>query len=296
MNYCKQCKKQLSKKQRSFCSRKCHFQGQTNKTIVDIRTCDYCKNDFEFHPKWKAEQNKKYCNKQCKDLHQKITYIGENNPCYGFTWTQEEREKHAISTATYWKKQENIEKHRETMRGIANRLGHWPGTDKQTRNKVRETCLLKFGVDHPWKNPVIRRKCDETSIKLYGKTTWEIAHDSTRKNETNIERKMSKLLIEMGVEFIHPYRLTERTLSREFDFFVPSINTLIEVDGDYFHANPLKFDCLDQTQYRSKINDDMKNNMAQKLSIRLLRFWESDIMQNSFSDILKEKLWPKNSE
>lgn len=57
----------------------------------------------------------------------------------------------------------------------------------------------------------------------------------------------------------------------------PSI--LIEIDGDYYHANPEKYKKgdLNWTQKKSKRVDKLKNLWAAQQCIVLLRFWESEI-------------------
>ena len=291
---CAWCDNELSKWQKTYCSRVCQIKGvaKTNtQAKVAVRKCGNCETEFKYHPEWRGEENMKYCSRSCKDTHQKIIYRGAGNPIYGTTWSDETRNKHKTSIEAYWSKQENKEYRKTVMKKTAERLGYWPGSDKASRDIVRQTCIERYGVSHVWMSPEIRQKCEKTSVALYGMKTWEIAKAAIKKTNTNIECITTKVLSEQGIEFIHPYCLFSGSIKREFDFYIPACNTLIEIDGDYHHANPSMYTELDETQKNTCKNDEIKNAMASGLSIRLLRFWGSEVLQENFPAKLKKALY-----
>ena len=52
------------------------------------------------------------------------------------------------------------------------------------------------------------------------------------------EREFQKLLIELGIKYE-----TQKIVGKKiFDFYLPDYNMIVEVDGDYYHANPLLFE------------------------------------------------------
>jgi very-short-patch-repair endonuclease len=288
---CAWCDNKLSKKQKKYCCRTCQIKGtiRTNTRPEQFRKCVGCDAEYKYH--WKLGKNAKYCSRKCKDDHQKLIYRGAGNPIYGTTWSDETRNKHKISSAIFWAKPEVKERYKLAMKKAAERLGYWPGTDKATRDITRQTCIDRYGVPHVWMNPEIRQKCEETSVTLYGMKTWEIAREAIKKFDTNIERITTQVLLEQNIEFIHPYHLSSGSIKREFDFYIPACNTLIEIDGDYHHANPSIYTELDKTQKNTCKNDEIKNAMASGLSIRLLRFWGSEVLQENFPAKLKEALY-----
>jgi very-short-patch-repair endonuclease len=74
-----------------------------------------------------------------------------------------------------------------------------------------------------------------------------------------------------------------------FDFKLTAKNVLIEVDGDFFHCHPSKFpEPMYETQRATLRNDKRKAAVAQKEGFILLRFWESDINNNS--ELVKQQL------
>jgi very-short-patch-repair endonuclease len=71
-----------------------------------------------------------------------------------------------------------------------------------------------------------------------------------------------------------------------YDFYLPEHNIIIEVDGDFWHCNPIKFpEALYDIQKQNIERDKVKTQWATDNSYKLLRFWENDIN----NDILKVK-------
>lgn len=74
---------------------------------------------------------------------------------------------------------------------------------------------------------------------------------------------------------------------RYYDFYLVDYKTLIEVDGDFYHCNPKKYDKpISPIQVNNKKVDEIKNKWAFLNSYILLRYWEDDIKNNP-SSVLK---------
>ena len=67
------------------------------------------------------------------------------------------------------------------------------------------------------------------------------------------------------------------------------VGFLIEVDGDFYHSNPLKVKKNDMNpmQKHNKFVDKLKDEWAKSHGIPLLRIWENDIRNNT-SKVIKE--------
>lgn len=63
------------------------------------------------------------------------------------------------------------------------------------------------------------------------------------------------------------------------DAFVPSLNLIIQFDGDYWHGNPRKFPNLDTRQLKRKRLDTSQDAYMKKCGYTVLRVWESDLMK-----------------
>jgi len=95
---------------------------------------------------------------------------------------------------------------------------------------------------------------------------------------TEPERIFADMLKDIGVE----YELQRVVDSKIFDFYIPSKNMIIEVDGDYWHANPelYKGEELNKIQARNVRNDEFKEILAKGHGYLIERVWESELKNN----------------
>lgn len=105
---------------------------------------------------------------------------------------------------------------------------------------------------------------------------------SMKKDMTKPEREMNQILTELNVEF-EPQKVVGYKI---YDFYVPKVNLLIEVDGDYFHANPKLYTeaDLNSIQKRNLKNDAFKDTLANGRGYGLIRVWESDLA-NKYEEV-----------
>lgn len=117
--------------------------------------------------------------------------------------------------------------------------------------------------------------------------------ESYKGKETSIEKKVRIYLESLGIFFQTQYGMEyihkKIRLYRVYDFYISGVNEkgsnyafLIETDGDYFHCTDylegnVKRDALTYTQKRNLKNDKIKNMIAHKKGIPLLRLKEKDI-------------------
>ena len=95
-------------------------------------------------------------------------------------------------------------------------------------------------------------------------------------NKTILESRFGDLLESIGVDFIFQYTIC----GFNFDYYLPKYDLVIEVDGDFYHCNPIKYPNgpIYETQKTTIKNDDKKNKICESSNgLTLLRFWETDI-------------------
>lgn len=98
------------------------------------------------------------------------------------------------------------------------------------------------------------------------------------------EREFKKLMKELKVTIV-PQKIV---MGKIFDFYIPSKNILIEIDGDYWHGNPELFEEQNGMQRRAAKNDAYKDVIAKGLGYEIERIWESDLKKNY--NKVKEKM------
>jgi hypothetical protein len=279
---CAICENILKLDSRICCSRKCQgiHLAKINRTAnYEWKKCEYCGTEYEFNVLCKKVT--KYCSRACKDKHLKTKFLGEGNPCFGISPSKETLLLRSQSMKRKWTEPDYRKTIIAAMREFVKEAGYWPGMSAFSQEKRRQTFNALHGTDHNWSVPEIRQKCEDTCIKLYGKYSWEIAKGTYKRN-SRIEVIIENILLLLGVSYIHSYNLTVVDITREFDFYLPDKQILIEADGDYWHANPLFFKEKNTTQKHNEENDILKNKLALEANIKLIRFWESDIKADNF--------------
>jgi very-short-patch-repair endonuclease len=92
-----------------------------------------------------------------------------------------------------------------------------------------------------------------------------------------LEKAFEDILNELEITYLHQHTIK----NHNYDFFIPTKNILIEVDGDFWHVNESKgFTIKSKIQVRNLENDAKKNKVAADNGYTLLRFWENDIKNN----------------
>ena len=120
----------------------------------------------------------------------------------------------------------------------------------------------------------------------------------SKKSQNGLEIKFGTLLNDLGIKFVPQYIVSSPNgvVRRRYDFYIPSTNTLIEVDGDYYHCNPIKYPTGPkyEIQKRNMANDKFKNKLAARHGYKIIRFWEHDIMnkQSMVCETLKKSKRP----
>lgn len=135
------------------------------------------------------------------------------------------------------------------------------------------------GDKKPLKKKVLPKQQNKRTHPKYG----------TSKLEEDFARDF---LDKLGVEYV--YQFEAKDIGRFFDFYLPSHNIIIEIDGDFWHGNPDKYkeEELRGHQKRAQRIDEYKTKWALLHCIPILRFWESDIRKKpqDVMRILKEEL------
>lgn len=151
----------------------------------------------------------------------------------------------------------------------------------------------------------------------------KIIQDEVKYGTSKLELKFAKEFLDnVNISYIYQYEAKDigrfydfaiiyegGTLEREFKDGIECvkqygqnyvIEAFIEVDGDYWHANPKKFteSKLNKTQKWSKKVDDFKDKWAIKHGIPVLRIWEDDIHNNKekILNMLKDKISEYNNK
>ncbi len=186
--------------------------------------------------------------------------------------------------------------------------------------KRNETVLKKWGVENVFQHPKIKAKVadDKTYINRYSmtlsdlksvrsKAAWKskteeekkkwlnksILSDSSKRKRrkgiriSSLEKKVERGLISIGIQYQVQFLINFSNCYRYYDFFLPGNNLLIEVFGDYYHANPkiYKADDLLLSRSNGKTAKELwkANNkrllLAKNAGYKTAVIWESDLKE-----------------
>jgi G:T-mismatch repair DNA endonuclease (very short patch repair protein) len=189
---------------------------------------------------------------------------------------------------------------------------------EETRRKLRESHLGKISGNKGKKrseesklkasknmkiimqNPEIRKIISEGVRKAYinnpfikEKIKLARAKQVFPMNDTKIEVKIQSFLRLLGIEFfIHSY-ISNIKHAYQCDILIPSTNTIIEVDGDYFHANPKKYKAEDKIFRKGMTakeiweKDEIRTQELIEKGYRVIRLWEDKIKVMEVEDLQK---------
>lgn len=223
-----------------------------------------------------------------------VMMSGKKNPMYskgptkgsfkeGHIVSNEIREKISLANKGKTISEETKQKISLAKKGIKNTKEHiqkfvesrkkngWFKDLSKTREKMRLSHLGSFSSK-------------ETREKIKEKRAEQIFPVK----DTSIELKIQNFLKELSIEFFtHQYMHIEH--GYQCDILIPSMNLVIEVDGDYWHGNPLIYPNPNDCQ-QEQINEDRIRNLELiDKGFRVLRLWESEINVISIEQF-KEKL------
>jgi very-short-patch-repair endonuclease len=278
-----------------------YIKGWIEEMINKIKNnCYYCYKEFYLSKKLMEKKKKEgskhfFCNRIC---YRRYAKIPKNNPQYG---KQPTKGKH-------WKKSKE-----DILKTVNKRKIN--GTYKN-KNQIGKTYEEMYGLEKAielrkkisekqkiaWKNPILikyfseKRKMliKEGKVKSFksdnnpSKTEeFKKMIKELRKNfifpkkDTGIEVKIQNFLKELGITFFtHQYMHIEH--GYQCDILIPSINMVIECDGDYWHKYPTGNDV-----------DHIRTKELIEKGFKVLRLWEHEINAmdlNKFKEELPDEV------
>ena len=110
-------------------------------------------------------------------------------------------------------------------------------------------------------------------------------HDMLTKGKFSISSKTEEKFINecinpLNIQFIKQHYIKD--IRHYCDVFIPSHNIIVEFQGDYWHANPQKYnpESLSKYQIARVKKDEILRDYCQRQNIKLIEIWESDFINN----------------
>lgn len=154
-------------------------------------------------------------------------------------------------------------------------------TPEETRRKQSESAKLRTVHGHTGK-----KHSEEIKVFFRNNTLEMIKRGAFSQLVSKPHIAFSLLLDEMGVQ----YREEQRVGFFSFDFYLTDYNVYVEIDGDYFHSNPIMYPSgpVTKTQKVNYFRDIKKNQFCVDKGLSLVRVWENQIMKQR--EVVKETI------
>jgi very-short-patch-repair endonuclease len=203
-------------------------------------------------------------------------WIKENNFAWSSLTIEENKkriEKQTISIKKFWNNLEN----KEYVESIK----------KENKEKY-----LKF-LDN----------LSEEELKIYNKKKIQWWYDLTDEQKSELFSKRTRKFSGLETKISEALSLLNISHTRQkfiknksFDIHLMNTKILLEINGDYWHANPLMYDKKDKIKYPGKIvtakdvweYDLLKKQIAENEGYTVIYIWESEMNGD-----LKELVWQK---
>lgn len=151
--------------------------------------------------------------------------------------------------------------------------------------KIEKTSLIRYGVTN-----VSKMESRKKEFSEFMKSWWKSLSDIEKEKlinrnfnlVSNLEIKVRDILDSNTILYT-PQRFIN---GLSYDFLINKTNIIIEVQGDYWHANPIKYKMGDLIKYPgigileiSKVweKDRIKRENAEFYGYKILYLWESEI-------------------
>jgi len=262
-------------------------------SFVEIEELNILPNRTKISIKLKVKKLKlKHTKEQLRSIKSRLnigiknSMYGKDNWCKGKTKNTSTSLK-IISEKNSIKQKENFKKGLIDTRGSKNGMfgkNSWcSGLSKDSNIKIFNACeKSSIIMKEKWNS-----LSEEEKIKKIG--ILSKISGFSRKN-TLPERIIANVLLELEIEYLKDHHINKFIV----DFYIEKYNLIIEVQGDYWHANPRKYlnKELDKIQLRNIKKDENKKKYFIENKISYLFIWEFDIKNklNEVIEIIKNKI------
>ncbi len=194
----------------------------------------------------------------------------------------------------FWKDKQFSKEHKKNL-SIGGKKKKFTQVHKKNISKGNLNRKKKYGYYFSTK---VRKKMSETHKGLqiigkkhprYGKSHSKKAIEKIREarakqifpvKDTKIERKIQRFLKALKIEFFTHQYMKDIEHGYQCDILIPSMNAVIECDGDYWHKYPIGRD-IDHIRTKELIEKGFK----------VLRLWEFEIRAMDINQFNRRLKW-----
>ena len=189
------------------------------------------------------------------------------------------------------------EKHSKWMKQHNPNLGMKMSDEvKQRMSDSHKNFYKNGGVSH--RKGIPHSKEVRAKISEYTSQMWKDGKFGFGNNglfRSKLEISIFDAILKIFPKAVHSYPVSDQR-TYVYDIYVPDLNLVIEINGDYWHLNPLLYDenFFDNSRNISSTNiwenDKKKIDTAARLGYRTAVIWENDINNFGVESAVKNML------
>ena len=256
-------KSQMENKEHIFCDKKCYSEWKSKNIRGEkhplyknkiLHNCNYCNKEIGLHESrynslLDGKVNNIFCSKTCKENWEKENFTGQNNPNY--------KNGNVIKICEYCNEEYDVPYHRKDI-----------------------TKFCSVECKNKWQSEILPKNKDWVEFRR----SIAIKVLLNQKNKFTKPELLTKDFLEINkIEYIAQHPFYNKFV---VDFFIPSMNIIIECLGDYWHGHPDKYGDgenkkpLTEKQIKTKEKDIIKYNFLKEKGHDIYMVWERDIYSN----------------
>jgi DNA-directed RNA polymerase subunit RPC12/RpoP/G:T-mismatch repair DNA endonuclease (very short patch repair protein) len=169
------------------------------------------------------------------------------------------------------------------------------GQFQHVKDKIKSSNLERWGVEYPTKSPIVQQKIRETLFRNHS-----VDYPYKLVNKRNKISIPHQKIISIYQNSSFNYEIEKALLFDNklyfYDLWIEEANLLIEVNGDYYHLNPVKykadyFNTCTRVLAQDKWNyDALKLQRANNAGHNVLTIWENDIKSLLSLEVVRSKI------
>lgn len=216
----------------------------------------------------------------CRYCYPKYGMFGENNPFYGKTHTKEVIEKIKISSSKSSKEHWKNEKYRNKVINAITGLKRTDTFKETQRQNAKKQFLSEY--QREIRSKKMKESWQNGSIVYTEKPSINISKQQIKFTKLLSEHYKGNIVLNETIQY-----KTEDNKKRWLfpDILLPDINLVIEYNGDYWHANPSKYNSTDLIKNKTAKEiweqDKNKKGIYENLGYTVYYVWSSDFIKDS---------------
>lgn len=272
-----------------FCSRKCtsrFYANERKNKLINNKVCEMC--GKEYHVSQYLEEKSRYCSLECynkeRETHNVLAVCDFCGETFKRIKTQIDRFKNNFCSKKCKQEFESMTRKQEK--------------EKWGYKRIECTCVIcgRSVLRTPYEinrmtNTFCSIECKNIWMKeIYPKTEEGRKHyiqnglntiSKQKFKDTLPERLVEEYLINNNITYFKQHKMYNKFV---VDFYIVDTNDIIEVQGDYWHGNPLYYGegkiPLSERQIKQINRDKSRYAYLTKSGHNVFMVWETDIYNN----------------